>query len=137
MDELKQSVQSASYEQKDPLLIYKLESFKLFKTMVQKTNREIDSFLVKCHLPVSRRMFARRRCQGKRICQGSRKNGPICFRRRTATRSRARLHSRWCAKRKPEGMIPVRAEAERNLRIATEKNEKFEVQSLKFKVNFV
>jgi preprotein translocase subunit SecA len=51
LDDLKQSVQTATYEQKDPLLIYKFESFELFKTMVQKTNKEIDSFLVKCHLP--------------------------------------------------------------------------------------
>jgi preprotein translocase subunit SecA len=51
LDDLKQSVQTATYEQKDPLLIYKFESFELFKTMVQKTNKEIDSFLIKGHLP--------------------------------------------------------------------------------------
>ena len=51
LDDLKQSVQAATYEQKDPLLIYKFESFELFKTMIQKINKEIDSFLVKCHLP--------------------------------------------------------------------------------------
>jgi len=52
MDDLKQSVQSAAYEQKDPLLIYKFESFELFKRMVQKVNKEIISFLVKARLPV-------------------------------------------------------------------------------------
>jgi preprotein translocase subunit SecA len=51
LDDLKHSVQTATYEQKDPLLIYKFESFELFKSMVQRTNKEIDSFLVKCHLP--------------------------------------------------------------------------------------
>jgi preprotein translocase subunit SecA len=51
LDDLKQSVQAATYEQKDPLLIYKFESFELFKTMIQKINKEIDAFLVKCHLP--------------------------------------------------------------------------------------
>ncbi|HOY32068.1 MAG TPA: preprotein translocase subunit SecA [Bacteroidales bacterium] len=51
MDDLKQSVQSATYEQKDPLLIYKFESFQLFKKMVQKVNKEIVSFLVKGNLP--------------------------------------------------------------------------------------
>jgi preprotein translocase subunit SecA len=51
LDDLKQSVQTATYEQKDPLLIYKFESFELFKGMVQKTNKEIDAFLVKCNLP--------------------------------------------------------------------------------------
>ncbi|MGI8893788.1 MAG: preprotein translocase subunit SecA [Bacteroidia bacterium] len=47
MDELKQSVQNAVYEQKDPLLIYKFESFELFKRMIDKVNKEIISFLHK------------------------------------------------------------------------------------------
>jgi len=51
LDDLKQSVQNASLEQKDPLLIYKLESFNLFKGMVAKTNKEIITFLVKGTLP--------------------------------------------------------------------------------------
>ena len=51
MDDLKQSVQNASYEQKDPLLIFKFESFELFKTMINQLNRDITSFLVKCDLP--------------------------------------------------------------------------------------
>ncbi len=52
LDDLKQSVQSATYEQKDPLLIYKFESFNLFKTMIQKINSEVVSFLVKGNLPM-------------------------------------------------------------------------------------
>jgi preprotein translocase subunit SecA len=52
MDDLKQSVQNATYEQKDPLLIYKFESYELFKGMVQKINREICSFLTKGNLPL-------------------------------------------------------------------------------------
>jgi preprotein translocase subunit SecA len=51
MDDLKDSVQSATYEQKDPLLIYKFESFGLFKKMVQKINKDIVSFLEKGNLP--------------------------------------------------------------------------------------
>ena len=47
MDELKQSVQNASYEQKDPLLIYKFESFELFKKMIQKINKDVGSYLIK------------------------------------------------------------------------------------------
>jgi preprotein translocase subunit SecA len=47
MDDLKQSVQNASYEQKDPLLIYKFESFELFKKMIQKINKDVGSFLIK------------------------------------------------------------------------------------------
>ena len=51
MDELKQSVQNASYEQKDPLLIYKFEAFELFKITIDKINREVLSFLFKGELP--------------------------------------------------------------------------------------
>jgi hypothetical protein len=47
LDELKTSVQNAVYEQKDPLLIYKFESFELFKAMMTKVNKEIVSFLSK------------------------------------------------------------------------------------------
>ena len=50
LDELKQSVQNASYEQKDPLLIYKFESFGLFKKMIQKINRDVISFLIKADI---------------------------------------------------------------------------------------
>jgi preprotein translocase subunit SecA len=51
MDELKQSVQLAVHEQKDPLLIYKFEAFNLFKTMLDKVNKEVISFLFKGNLP--------------------------------------------------------------------------------------
>jgi preprotein translocase subunit SecA len=51
LDDLKQSVQNATYEQKDPLLIYKFESFNLFKQMMEKINKEIVSFLIKANLP--------------------------------------------------------------------------------------
>jgi preprotein translocase subunit SecA len=51
MDELKQSVQNATYEQKDPLLIYKFESFELFKTVINKVNKDVVSTLMKGHIP--------------------------------------------------------------------------------------
>jgi len=51
MDELKQSVQNATYEQKDPLLIYKFEAFELFKELMDKMNKEVISFLFKGELP--------------------------------------------------------------------------------------
>ena len=53
MDELKQSVQNAVYEQKDPLLIYKLESFNLFKQMLGDVGKEITQFLMKGNLPAA------------------------------------------------------------------------------------
>ncbi|MEG0518559.1 MAG: preprotein translocase subunit SecA [Bacteroidales bacterium] len=52
MDDLKQSVQNATYEQKDPLLIYKFESFNLFKGIIEKISRDVLSFLVRAHIPL-------------------------------------------------------------------------------------
>lgn len=51
MDELKQSVQLAVHEQKDPLLIYKFEAFKLFKNTLNGLNKELASFIFKADLP--------------------------------------------------------------------------------------
>lgn len=51
MDDLKQSVQNASYEQKDPLLIYKFESYNLFRSMLEKVNRDVLSSLLRGHIP--------------------------------------------------------------------------------------
>jgi preprotein translocase subunit SecA len=53
MDDLRTSVQNATYEQKDPLLIYKLESFNLFKEMISKVNRKVVSSLMKGHIPIN------------------------------------------------------------------------------------
>ncbi|NND94861.1 MAG: preprotein translocase subunit SecA [Flavobacteriales bacterium] len=53
MDDLRQSVQNARYEQKDPLLIYKFESFELFKNMINRINGDMASFLIKASLPAN------------------------------------------------------------------------------------
>ena len=52
MDDLRQSVQNATYEQKDPLLIYKLESFQLFSKMLEDINRDVLAVINKSYLPV-------------------------------------------------------------------------------------
>ena len=52
LDDLRQSVQNATYEQKDPLLIYKFESFELFRVMLDKVNREVVQLLMKGHIPI-------------------------------------------------------------------------------------
>ena len=52
MDDLKQSVQNATYEQKDPLLVYKFESFNLFKEVIEKVSKEVVSFLLRAHIPL-------------------------------------------------------------------------------------
>src|SRR5690606_41676448 len=51
MDDLKQSVQNAVYEQKDPLLIYKFEGFEAFKRFLARVNEDTISFLMKAELP--------------------------------------------------------------------------------------
>ena len=52
LDDLKESVQNATYEQKDPLVIYKLESFNLFKAMLEKINEDVISFLMRADIPM-------------------------------------------------------------------------------------
>jgi len=52
MDDLKQSVQTATYEQKDPLLIYKFEAFELFKGMLEKVSKDVAATLIKGHIPI-------------------------------------------------------------------------------------
>jgi preprotein translocase subunit SecA len=52
LDELRNSVQNASYEQKDPLLIYKLESFGLFKEMIDSMNRKVMAILMRGQIPM-------------------------------------------------------------------------------------
>jgi preprotein translocase subunit SecA len=52
LDDLKQSVQNATYEQKDPLLIYKFESFELFKVAIDRINKDVSSSLLKGNIPL-------------------------------------------------------------------------------------
>jgi len=52
MDDLKQSVQNATYEQKDPLLIYKFESFNLFSQLLETLNKDVLSFLLRAFIPL-------------------------------------------------------------------------------------
>ncbi|MBN1132972.1 MAG: preprotein translocase subunit SecA [Bacteroidales bacterium] len=52
LDDLRQSVRNAAYEQKDPLLIYKFEAFELFTAMIDRINREVVSTLMKAHIPL-------------------------------------------------------------------------------------
>ena len=55
MDDLKQSVQNASYEQKDPVVVYKLESYNLFAEMLENLNKDVLSFLFKAFVPLQDR----------------------------------------------------------------------------------
>jgi preprotein translocase subunit SecA len=59
MDDLRQSVQTAGYEQKDPLVIYKIEAFGAFKQMDDEVNKDIVSFLTHCAIPVEQNQETR------------------------------------------------------------------------------
>ncbi|MBQ0015692.1 MAG: preprotein translocase subunit SecA [Bacteroidales bacterium] len=72
LDDLKTSVQNATYEQKDPLLIYKFESFNLFEKMLLEVNRHIASFLSRASLPVSENSDVREARQPQRSDKGLR-----------------------------------------------------------------
>ncbi|MBO4263498.1 MAG: SEC-C domain-containing protein, partial [Bacteroidales bacterium] len=52
MDDLKQSVQNAAYEQKDPVVVYKLESYNLFSAMLESLNHDVLSFLFRAFIPL-------------------------------------------------------------------------------------
>jgi preprotein translocase subunit SecA len=52
LDDLRQSVRNAQYEQKDPLLIYKFEAFELFSAMIDKVNKDVVATLMKAHIPL-------------------------------------------------------------------------------------
>ncbi|MBR5167390.1 MAG: preprotein translocase subunit SecA [Salinivirgaceae bacterium] len=74
MDDLKQSVQNATYEQKDPLLIYKFESFNLFKKMIEDINSDMVAILMKGNLPEQPQQQQVRQAEQRRPLDMSRFN---------------------------------------------------------------
>ena len=66
MDDLKQSVQNASYEQKDPLVVYKLEAYNLFAAMLEELNQDVLSFLLRAFIPLRDDVSAPRQAQAPR-----------------------------------------------------------------------
>ena len=66
MDDLKQSVQNASYEQKDPLVVYKLEAYNLFASMLESLNQDVLSFLLRAFIPLRDDVSAPRQAQAPR-----------------------------------------------------------------------
>ena len=79
MDDLRQSVQNAAYEQKDPLVVYKLESYNLFTDMLEKLNESVLSFLLRAFIPLrdaSEAPAGRPAPQPRRNLQNLRTNDP-------------------------------------------------------------
>lgn len=123
MDDLKQSVQNAVYEQKDPLLIYKFEAFNLFKRFISKINEDIVSFLLRADIPVQNPDQVREARQVKQkqeykenkeeahsLVGGSPRNAPVAARQQPHPHQQAEV----------EKAIPVRAKkiAGRNDRVS-------------------
>ncbi len=75
MDDLRQSVQNATYEQKDPLLIYKFESFELFKKMIQEVNEDIITFLIRANIPIQNADSVREADQARGVDMSNMKEG--------------------------------------------------------------
>ncbi len=94
MDELRSNVQFASHEQKDPLLIYKFESYNLFELMIAKVNSEVASFLVKCTLPV----------QTSAVSQAQTPKRPEAARTQTTKEGVQNISERTAAQRAQQGV---------------------------------
>ncbi|MBL7969187.1 MAG: preprotein translocase subunit SecA [Prolixibacteraceae bacterium] len=101
MDDLKQSVQNATYEQKDPLLIYKFESFNLFKVMIGKVNKQIVSMLAKGHIPIS---------EPEQVREGHERRGLDMSKLSTSKSESPSSSSRPEAPQEPRQVQPVRVE---------------------------
>jgi len=101
MDDLKQSVQNATYEQKDPLLIYKFESFNLFKVMIGKVNKQIVSMLAKGHIPIS---------EPEQVREGHERRGLDMSKLSTSKSESPSSSSRPDAPQEPRQVQPVRVE---------------------------
>ncbi len=102
LDDLRTSVQNATYEQKDPLLIYKFESFNLFKTMIDRNNRSVVAALVKGHIPIR---------DASEVQEARQRQQPDLSRLRTQKDELPGApSSNRPAPRQPERMEPVRVE---------------------------
>ena len=106
LDDLRQSVQNAAYEQKDPLLIYKFESFKLFEQMLLNINREITSFLSRAQLPLPNENEVREARQPQSPQRGLRAGRDNQFDRSAQQQQQAIDSSR----QQPQKVMPVHVE---------------------------
>ena len=106
LDDLRQSVQNAAYEQKDPLLIYKFESFKLFEQMLLNINREITSFLSRAQLPLPNENEVREARKPQAPQRGLKASRSNEFDRAAAQQQQAIDSSR----QQPQKVMPVHVE---------------------------
>ena len=104
LDELRHSVQNASYEQKDPLLIYKLESYNLFKQMVESMNKKSISILMRGQIPLSDPDNVRQAAAQRRNDYSNLRTQKDEFRRQSAAGGQG------ADRREPQRLEPVRVE---------------------------
>ncbi|WP_417885728.1 preprotein translocase subunit SecA [Zunongwangia sp.] len=136
MDELKQSVQLAVHEQKDPLLIYKFEAFELFKSMIEDVNRDVISFLSKGEIPegnVSNISEARKQRQEK--VETTKEEIQNLDERAAQSRAAGQSASNAGANRPPitETIVREQPKIGRNDRVTIKHVTKGENKTLKFK----
>ncbi len=126
MDDLKQSVQNAVYEQKDPLMIYKFEGFELFKGFVSKVNEDTVSFLSKAAIPV----------QNADDVHAARQQAQRTNYKESKEETRSALQGRAQANRPPvEKQAPVKSEkiVGRNERVTVQYQDGSVKKDVKFK----
>ena len=131
MDDLKQSVQLAVHEQKDPLLIYKFEAYELFKSMIHILNKELLSFLFKSNLPDNQGNI-------KDASSGSSKNNDYQTTKQESLNSdelaeRARRVGAGASNQKVETVTREIPKIGRNEKVEIKNSTSGEVKALKFK----
>ncbi|WP_420388227.1 preprotein translocase subunit SecA [Roseivirga sp.] len=128
MDDLKQSVQNAVYEQKDPLLIYKFEAFEMFKVFLNKVNEETISFLTKAFIPSEdpNRVQEARTSSKKQSYNESKEESRSALAARQDTRNRPPV----------EKTAPIKSEKVygRNDRVSVQYTDGTVMKDVKFKV---
>ena len=132
MDELKQSVQLAVHEQKDPLLIYKFEAFELFKSMLNSLNKEVLSFLVKANLPNQQNIQEARKTPAKQNYKTSKDE--VLNSDELAERNRKVGASVSQQQREPiETIVREKPKIGRNEKVKVKNIKTGEIQTIKFK----
>ena len=132
MDELKQSVQLAVHEQKDPLLIYKFEAFELFKSMLNSLNKEVLSFLVKANLPNQQNIQEARKTSVKQNYKTSKDE--VLNSDELAERNRRVGASASQQQREPiETIVREKPKIGRNEKVKVKNIKTGEIQTIKFK----
>lgn len=133
MDELKQSVQLAVHEQKDPLLIYKFEAFELFKQMIEQVNKDVISFLFKGELPLQEQGQIReaRQSRQKENLETSKEEIPNLDER--AAQSRAAGNTQPRQQQVTETIVRERPKIGRNDKVTIKNVMSGENKTMKFK----